>query len=287
MMPSVWGLFAAAGGVTAVLWLLRHRRGLGVSENEFWAAMWTLLLGGVVGAKILFVVLGWEHYARGELRPWADFGVGFVFFGGLVGAAAAGAVFAAARGLGFVRGADYFAVAVPIGHAIGRIGCFFAGCCHGRPPHPVQLYEAAGLALIAFACRRVLGRVERGELARGTAFRCYLVLYGTLRLLLDPLRADGRPERFLGLSHQQGFALLAIAVALAWQACADRRGGSYWISKQLSSAVRLPPSAFTSTSNFTTPGTSVNRAGTGNDVTPGGSTMKDSRPRSARSIASS
>jgi phosphatidylglycerol:prolipoprotein diacylglycerol transferase len=219
-MPTAYGFFAAAGCVTAVLWLRRHRRGLDVSENELWAALWLLLAGGVAGAKLLFVALGWEHYARGELRLWADFRVGFVFFGGLAGALAAGALFAAARGKSFVRGADYFAVATPLGHAIGRVGCFFAGCCHGRPPHPVQLYEALGLGLVAWACRQALARVETGASGRGTAFRRYLLLYGALRLGLDPLRADGRPERFLGLSHQQGCALLAIALATVWHAVA-------------------------------------------------------------------
>jgi phosphatidylglycerol:prolipoprotein diacylglycerol transferase len=220
-MPTPWGLFTAAGGVAGVLYLWNHRRrGLGVSDDEFWAAMWSLLIGGVVGAKLLFVILGWEHYARGELRFWADFGVGFVFFGGLLGAAVAGAVFATVRGLDFVRGADYFAVAIPLGHALGRVGCFFAGCCHGRPPHPVQLYEAGGLLLVAAACARVLRLVERRAALTGTAFRCYLVLYGILRFALDPLRADGRPERFLGISHQQGIALLVVAGVLAWQALA-------------------------------------------------------------------
>jgi phosphatidylglycerol:prolipoprotein diacylglycerol transferase len=216
-VPSLYGLFAAAGCIAAVVWLRRHRAGLGVSDNEFWAAMWALLAGGVVGAKLLFVVLGWHHYARGELRFWADFQVGFVFFGGLIGAAIAGALFARWRGLSFLRGADYFAVAIPLGHAIGRIGCFFAGCCHGRPPHPVQLYESAGLALIAWACASTVARVEAGALPHGAAFRLYLLLYGSLRLALDPLRGDGRPERFLGLvSHQQGIALGLIAVALVW-----------------------------------------------------------------------
>ena len=217
MMPTAWGAFAAVGCVTAVLWLERHRDGIGVTENEFWAAMWALLGGAIVGAKALFVVLGWEHYARGELRFWADFSVGFVFFGGLLGALLAGAVFARLRRLEFTRGADYFAVAVPLGHAFGRIGCFFAGCCYGRSGHPVQLYEALGLALIALASRHVLGRVEAGVAVRGTAFRVYLGLYGALRVVLDPLRGDGRPERFLGLSHQQGIALCAITLALVWQ----------------------------------------------------------------------
>jgi phosphatidylglycerol:prolipoprotein diacylglycerol transferase len=215
-MPTLYGVFAATGCVTSVLWLERRRERLGLSENAFWAAIWTMALGAVVGAKGLFVVLGWEHYARGELRFWADFGVGFVFFGGLVGAALAGLCFARVRKLGFARGADFFAVAVPMGHAIGRIGCFFAGCCGGHPPHPVQLYEAAGLALVAWACNATLGRVERGVLPAGSAFRTYLALYGMLRFVLDPLRADGRPERFLGISHQQGIALAMIGVALAW-----------------------------------------------------------------------
>src|SRR5258708_13507096 len=146
--PTPYGMFAAAGCITAVLWLKRHREKMGLTENAFWAGVWTMLLGATVGAKVLFVALGWEHYARGELRLWADFGVGFVFFGGLLGAAVAGGAFARLRSLSFVGGADYFAVAVPIGHAIGRVGCFVTGCCAGVPPHPVQLYEAAGPALI-------------------------------------------------------------------------------------------------------------------------------------------
>jgi phosphatidylglycerol:prolipoprotein diacylglycerol transferase len=243
-MPSAYGLFAAAGCATAVVWLKRHRREIGLSENEFWAAMWTLLLGGVVGAKALFVVLGWGHYARGELRFWADFQVGFVFFGGFAGALIAAAAFAAVRGASFVRGADYFAVALPLGHAIGRIGCFFAGCCHGRPPHPVQLYEAAGLGLIALACRVALARVESGSLERGACFRLYLVLYGSLRLVLDPLRADGRPERLLGLSHQQGFALLVIAAAALWHAAARAglcREAQASLDRRMISASRRAP----------------------------------------------
>jgi phosphatidylglycerol:prolipoprotein diacylglycerol transferase len=220
---SIWGFFTAAGTVTAVLWLLLHHRDLGLSQNEFWAAIWTLVIGGIAGAKILFFILGWEHYARGELRFWADFGVGFVFFGGLLGAAFAGLIFARLRGLSFVRGADYFAVAIPLGHAIGRIGCFFTGCCPGRPPHPVQLYESFGLALIAFICRVVLTRVESEKAQPGTAFRCYLILYGLLRFLLDPMRSDGRPERFFGLSHQQLIALLIVVAVFVWHTTTNPR----------------------------------------------------------------
>lgn len=107
------------------------------------------------------------------------------------------------------------------GHAVGRIGCFLQGCCGGRAPgsfgllsHPVELYEAAGLAAIVFAGWAALGRVETGLWSKGGAFRLYLGLYGALRLWLDIFRGDGRPERFLGFSHQQGIALACIAAAI-------------------------------------------------------------------------
>ena len=119
-----------------------------------------------------------------------------------------------------MRGADYFGVAVPLGHAIGRVGCFVAGCCHGRAGHPVQLYEAAGLLGVAAFSRSLLTSVESGASARGTVFRGYLIAYALLRIALDPFRGDGRPERFAGISHQQGIAIAVLVLALAWAAIA-------------------------------------------------------------------
>jgi phosphatidylglycerol:prolipoprotein diacylglycerol transferase len=212
---TLFGFFAAAGGVTAVFCLKLQHRQIGVSENEFWVGMWLTFLGAIIGAKILFVILGWHHYAAGELHFWSDFGTGFIYFGGLLGALTVGGLFAWWRGLSFWRAADYFAVALPLGHAIGRVGCFFNGCCPGRPPHPVQLYESAGLLAISLTCFFLLKRVQMAKLPSGTSFCAYVFLYSLLRLLLDPLRADGRPERFWGLSYQQGFAIAFMVLAAA------------------------------------------------------------------------
>ena len=233
-----YGLLSAAGVVLAVLWLKSNRKKMGLSENAFWAAIWSLFLGAVVGSKLLFVALAWPEYASGRMRLFADFDYGFVYFGGLLGAGLAGLAFARRRKLGYLRGADYFGVALPLGHAVGRLGCFAAGCCHGRcatvpwavrftdpeclvppafrgiPLHPVQVYEAAGNIVIAATVYVILTRVEQGRLRRGTAFQWYLALYGVLRLTMDFFRGDGRPERFLGLSHQQGFALACLLMAL-------------------------------------------------------------------------
>ncbi len=220
---NAYGFFSAAGAITAAAWLRRHHRAMGLTENEFWAALFFVVGAGVVGAKGLFVSLGWHHYAEGELRFWADFGTGFVFFGGLIGAVLAGCAFAWWRRVNFWRGADYFAVALPLGHAIGRIGCYSQGCCGGRAPHPVQIYESAGLLLIALLMRRALTSVNAGRFPRGFAFCLYAASYGMLRLVLDPLRVDGRPERFLGFSHQQGIASGLIAAGAI---------GALWLCRQ-------------------------------------------------------
>ncbi len=215
---TAYGFFAAAGAVTAIAWLRRHHRAMGLTENEFWAALWLIVVSAIVGAKTLFVALGWHHYADGELRFWADFGTGFVFFGGLLGAALAGGVFSWRRRLNFWRGADYFGVALPLGHAIGRVGCYSQGCCAGRAPHPVQLYESAGLLVVAIVTALVLRWVAANKVARGTAFCAYATLYGALRFALDPFRADGRPERLFGLSVQQCVALsLVFAGVAGWE----------------------------------------------------------------------
>lgn len=213
-----FGLLVACGAVTAIFWLSRRTRGMGVTENEFWAALWLMVVGAIIGAKGLFVVLGWRHFTSGELRFWSDFQTGFVFFGGFSGAAVAGALFAWWRRLDFWRGADYFAVALPLGHAIGRVGCFVEGCCPGVPPHPVQLYEAGGLLVLTLVGRSLLQRIETGRSARGTAFCGYVAGYGLLRLLLDPLRSDGVPGDWLGWSLEQGLALALMLAGLAtWQ----------------------------------------------------------------------
>jgi phosphatidylglycerol:prolipoprotein diacylglycerol transferase len=121
-----------------------------------------------------------------------------------------------------------------VGLAIGRIACFITGCCYGAPTtsplgmeyrnfalparpigvplHPVQLYEAAGLILIA----AMLTVAWRGHppRQRGRIFLCFLLAYGVLRFLLELLRADPR-GRLFGLPTSQFLSVVVIVFAAA------------------------------------------------------------------------
>jgi phosphatidylglycerol:prolipoprotein diacylglycerol transferase len=102
-------------------------------------ALW-VFLGGVGGSKLLFVLVNWRESIDALGSSFSDpmrfiglLGGGLVFYGGLIGATVAVWWFCRKRQMPFLRMADIIAPTVALGQAFGRLGCFSAGCCWGRP----------------------------------------------------------------------------------------------------------------------------------------------------------
>ncbi|MGE5347325.1 MAG: prolipoprotein diacylglyceryl transferase [Acidithiobacillales bacterium] len=234
VIPSYGVMLAIA--FLAAIWLLRRRApSFGVSPDAASDVGIWLLLSGLLGAKLLLLVVEGPRY----LSSWAEFveflRSGGVFYGGLIGAVAALVVLLRRRRIGFWTFADMAAPAAALGHAIGRIGCFLAGCCWGRecslpwavtftnpvaarnvgvpldvPLHPTQLYESAGLFAL---CGLLLAVGKR--LRPGQTFALYLGAYALLRFTIEFFRGDPRGTVFGGaLSTSQLIALVGIAAAL-------------------------------------------------------------------------
>ncbi|WNG43298.1 prolipoprotein diacylglyceryl transferase [Archangium minus] len=89
-----------------------------------------VLVGGLVGSRVLFVLVNWQDYARDWTQAFS-LGGGLVFYGGLIGAALAAWYFARTNGMDFLRLADVAIPTVSLGQCLGRLGCFSAGCCWG------------------------------------------------------------------------------------------------------------------------------------------------------------
>ena len=157
---------------------------------------------------------------------------GLVFYGGFLLAALVGVIFTRYRGYAVDEIADCLAPALALGQGIGRWGCFFAGCCYGKPTplpwgvrfkdpaslaplgvqlHPVQLYESAGDLLIAALLWLMLQR--RKDDAHGEIFWLYVLLYGILRFAMETLRGDDRGPVYGGLAPSQIIALVAILIS--------------------------------------------------------------------------
>jgi phosphatidylglycerol:prolipoprotein diacylglycerol transferase len=171
--------------------------------------------GGLAGASALFALV------RG--------GFGMIFYGGLGGGVLAAWVYARAYGVALAPLADAAAPALALAHGVGRIGCFAAGCCYGRPAswgvvlhgaprHPVQLYEAAALGALALALL-LADRVRRRP---GALFLLYVAGYALVRFASERWRGDDLERGFvvpgvLSISQAVAIATLAVAVALLAQ----------------------------------------------------------------------
>jgi len=190
-----------------------------------------IIVAALVGAKLLLLVVDFDHYRNnpGELLALAR--SGGVFYGGLILAVAVACWYIARHKMPCWSTCDVFAPGIALGHVTGRLGCFAAGCCYGRPTdvpwgviftdplaaanvgtplgirlHPTQLYEAgAELLILAF----LLATERRGRPFAGRTFWLYMFLYAVSRYIIEIYRGDPRGVvPFLDISTSQFISLI-------------------------------------------------------------------------------
>jgi len=218
-----FGAMVAIGAALGILLLRRELVRSGVDGAKGVDAALVGVLGGLAGAKLLYVV---EHWAE----PFSDTLLsrgGMSWFGGLTGGILAGVVMVLRQRLPLMAVLSAAAPALTLGQAIGRIGCFLVGDDYGRattlpwgvafpeglPPtletvHPTQLYESVSL----FVMTVVLVALRRRGAANHVVFGWYLVAAGTLRFLIELVRVN--EVVFLGLTTAQLFSAAIIAVGV-------------------------------------------------------------------------
>jgi phosphatidylglycerol:prolipoprotein diacylglycerol transferase len=207
---------AVLAGVGLTVW--RARRERLSPEIVLELAVW-LLSGGVVGARLLYLAThpGTVHTIADVFKIWQG---GIVYYGCLIGGLVGSTLYWYRRPFPFLPMADAVAPALALGSAIGRLGCWFNGCCHGRvtstalgvtfpegslpwarqvqdglipslasrslPVHPTQLYAMAdGLILLAILSAYYPRRRRDGEV-----MALLMVLYAVSRFLIEGLRGD-------------------------------------------------------------------------------------------------
>ncbi len=234
-----YGVLVASGYMLGILWLKSQIRWMpDMNEDRFWTLVYAVFFGAIAGGKILYVLVSWDQFASDPWTIVTDFRYGFVFFGGLIGALLMGLWAKWKLRIRFLETSDFFGIALPLGHAVGRLGCLMAGCCYGRPTdvpwavrlggpgsstppemwgvpvHPTQLYESvADLAIALFLMRFALPRAKKKQLVPGTVFFAYVLLYSIERFFNEFYRGDDRGWSYHGLWVSEWVALAAIAIA--------------------------------------------------------------------------
>jgi len=116
-------------GLTQCLYLARKR---GMEENTVSDLMLWVMISGIIGARLGHVISEYDEYIRNPVSILYIHRGGLIFYGGVIGGVAGVALFAWIRRQSLLRLGDLVLVAVPVGHALGRIGCFLNGCCFGK-----------------------------------------------------------------------------------------------------------------------------------------------------------
>jgi phosphatidylglycerol:prolipoprotein diacylglycerol transferase len=186
------------------------------SDLAFW-----LMVGGIVGARLVYVLANINYFFDAPMEIIRVDQGGLVYYGGLIGASLAFLVFARRRREAVLDLADFAITALPLGHALGRVGCFLNGCCQGRvvetpcllaanlQRYPVQLYEAVFNLVVYVVLSVVYLRYHRQR--HGLVLAVYLLMYPTGRFLLEFLRGDER-LRYGWFSVAQYLSLALVAV---------------------------------------------------------------------------
>ena len=197
-------------------------------------------LSAIVGAKLMMFIVDAPYYYQhpGEIFSLATLQAGGVFYGGLIAALAVAWWYMRKTGLPLAKTADVFAPGIALGHGIGRLGCFSAGCCWGVPTHapwavrftnpasnqlvgvplgiplhPTQLYEAFAEFLI-FGI--LLWRVRKPHPA-GAIISMYLVLYSAARFTVEFFRFHEQGNLWGGpLDTSQWISLALFAAGGIW-----------------------------------------------------------------------
>lgn len=231
-----YGLLVSLG-VLVGLWIsVRNSAKQGIDPENAWNFGILVVLSGIVGAKILYIINDWSTYVAHprEIFSLSTLQAGGVFSGGLIGALIAAVWFIRKHHMPALATCDGFAPGLALGHAIGRIGCFAAGCCYGKPTthfwgvtftnplasalvgtplgvplEPTQLFESA----VELANFFILMWMLKRKKFDGQIFAAYVILYGVARYFLEFIRDDpGRGSVFGGI--MTGTQLISICLVI-------------------------------------------------------------------------
>jgi phosphatidylglycerol---prolipoprotein diacylglyceryl transferase len=241
-----YGVLVATGVLVGLYVATKLAVRQGIDPEKAWNLGALAVLSAVIGAKVLLVVNDWSFYWSHpqEIFTLATLQAGGVFYGGLIAAVAVSLWYIRRNHLPVLRTCDAFAPGIALGHSIGRLGCFAAGCCYGKPTHlpwgvtftnrlaetisgtplgiklhPTELYESA----VELANFFILYWFIRRKKTDGQVIGAYMFLYGFARFFLEFVRDDPDRGSVFG-GAMTGTQLISIFLVII--------GGALWLRKK-------------------------------------------------------
>jgi len=222
-----YAFLIALGTLVASLytkWSVKKELGITELSNNFF---YLVFIAGFVGGKLFFYLERPSYFLANPELMLHNFSGGFVFYGSFITIIPFVIWYLKKYKIPVLPMLDILAITTLIVHSIGRLGCFFGGCCYGKPTsaitgiifprtngthvHPTQLYEITALLLIM----ATLLYIKKRQQFKGQLFLLYIIFYAIARSILELFRGDRRGFIIQDyLSHSQFIGIILILTTL-------------------------------------------------------------------------
>ena len=213
--------------------LVREAKRSGYNADIIFDLGIVILFSGILGARILYVLLNLGFYIENPKEIFMLNHGGLAILGGVIASNIAAFIFIKSKKLHFLNTVDLIIPYVALGESIGRIGCFFNGCCYGLPSKfgiyfpvhdavliPTQLITSFSLLILFIALRNM--QIKR-QIA-GKVFVNYILCYSAIRFFIEFIRADSQ-RLFLNLTIFQYFCIILFISAIGLFIFIKRKSG--------------------------------------------------------------
>jgi phosphatidylglycerol:prolipoprotein diacylglycerol transferase len=248
-----YGVLVATGVILGLWYARRQAVRAALPPRQIWNLGVYVIFGALIVSKLWLICSDWKYFAANpsDIFSLTMFQSAGTFYGGLLGAILTIFLYTRFQTLPLLPVLDISAAALPLSHAIGRLGCFAAGCCFGKPTglawgvtftdekaarlagtplhtalHPTQLYEAAA----EFLNFLLLVWLSARQRFAGQILGTYFILYGIERGIIEFFRGDpGRTMMFhdtVSLMQIVSAGLVLAGVLLWWRGMHARKSPS-------------------------------------------------------------
>ena len=240
-----YGLLLAVSFLVGIILALRRARARGLNQNKMINMSLLIMLAGIVGARIMYVIPHWNEFSANPLdiiSPFQSSGsiglTGLTMYGGFIAAVLVSILYLRVNGLSVWKACDAFAPSIALGIGISRVGCFMNGCCFGLPTesalgvvfpafsaagsfypdahlHPAQLYNA----VLGFGLFGLLLWLDRKPRFDGFIFAVLLISEPVTRFFVDLFRYYESSMTLgnlggVALSVNQGISIVLVGMGL-------------------------------------------------------------------------
>ncbi len=226
-----YGLFVGLGFMTAIWISQKNATHHDISSQTIMDIFFVILLSALFGARFLYVLINFDSFKNNLSDIFKIWEGGLVFFGGFIAVIVVMAVYLKVKKFNFWKITDIISPGVALGHAVGRIGCFFAGCCYGKECdlpiaikftdpqtlapigvylHPTQIYSVFSNLILFF----ILLWIQKRKKFDGMVFLSHIMLYSLFRSIIEFFRGDFRGDFFFDfISLSQGIGMMVSLIA--------------------------------------------------------------------------